>query len=65
MSTLANQYYAAFIVKSSAFLFPCFHAGTLRESGLYEKLEKLVQDYSYTIYSNPAYPLCRHKWLKD
>ncbi|KAG0427280.1 hypothetical protein HPB47_025656 [Ixodes persulcatus] len=34
-------------------------AGILRESGLYEKLEKLVQGRSYTIYGDPAYPLRR------
>ncbi|KAM7290141.1 hypothetical protein ISCGN_026807 [Ixodes scapularis] len=31
----------------------------LRESGLYGKLEKLVQGRSYTIYGDPAYPLRR------
>ncbi|KAM7291846.1 hypothetical protein ISCGN_028417 [Ixodes scapularis] len=31
----------------------------LRESGFYEKLEKLVQGRSYTIYGDPAYPLRR------
>ncbi|XP_042144854.1 uncharacterized protein LOC121835027 [Ixodes scapularis] len=34
-------------------------AGILRESGLYGKLEKLVQGRSYTIYGDPAYPLRR------
>ncbi|KAG0444012.1 hypothetical protein HPB47_014285 [Ixodes persulcatus] len=55
------HYVAAVQMSPRTITSPC----SLRESGLYEKLEKLVQDYSYTIYSNPAYPLCRHKWLKD
>lgn len=29
----------------------------LRISGLYEKMESLVQDHSYIIYGDPAYPL--------
>ncbi|KAL3247655.1 hypothetical protein MRX96_056932 [Rhipicephalus microplus] len=33
-------------------------AGILRLSGLYQKLEKLSQSYSYGIYGDPAYPLC-------
>lgn len=32
-------------------------AGMLRESALYEKLERLVQGGGYTIYGDPAYPL--------
>ncbi|XP_075539760.1 uncharacterized protein LOC142574599 [Dermacentor variabilis] len=32
-------------------------AGILRDSGLYEKLERLVQGNSYCIYGDPAYPL--------
>ncbi|XP_029831683.2 uncharacterized protein LOC115316464 [Ixodes scapularis] len=29
----------------------------LRESGLYDKLERLVQGSTFTIYGDPAYPL--------
>ncbi|KAL3189168.1 hypothetical protein MRX96_003302 [Rhipicephalus microplus] len=32
-------------------------AGILRLSGLYQKLEKLSQSYSYGMYGDPAYPL--------
>ncbi|XP_072140392.1 uncharacterized protein [Dermacentor andersoni] len=32
-------------------------AGILRDSGLYSRLEHLVQGSSYTIYGDPAYPL--------
>ncbi|XP_077560431.1 uncharacterized protein LOC144175200 [Haemaphysalis longicornis] len=32
-------------------------AGMLRESGLYEKLQRLVPGTTYTIYGDPAYPL--------
>lgn len=33
------------------------HAGIFRESGLYSKLEKLVNNEDFVIYGDPAYPL--------